>query len=194
MIAIARRYGIVTPYTSYLVVEDEALPQPAPTPMPPPHWGPLLPGSPPASKSAAPMAAFEQDAATFDLMAESAGDLGSGKAMGGAAMNMSKKVGKMKDAEKMESSPSANKWASDRVFVWQSGRWVDSGYDSSTKTMEIGYATQSYFDLLALRPDLKDAMSLGTEIVIMVAKNKAVVIGLEIDGEPSKSKIKKFLK
>ncbi len=194
VIAIARRYGIVTPYTSYLVVEDDALPQPTLTPMPPPHWGPLLPGSSPAPKSAAPMEAYAEDEATFDLMAESAGDLGSGKAMGGAAMNMSKKVGKMKDAEKMESKPSANKWASDRVFVWQSGRWVDSTYDSSMKTMQIGYATQSYFDLLALRPNLKDAMSLGTEIVIVVAEDKAVVIGLDIDDEPSKSKIKKFLK
>ena len=37
-------------------------------------------------------------------------------------------------------------------------------------------------------------MSLGTEIVIVVGENKAVVIGLDIDDEPSKSKIKKFLK
>jgi hypothetical protein len=80
------------------------------------------------------------------------------------------------------------------VFVWKSGRWVDSEYDPSMKTLEIGYATQAYFDLLALRPGLKDALSLGTEIVIVVAENKAVVIGLDIDDEPSKSKIKKFLK
>jgi hypothetical protein len=130
----------------------------------------------------------------FDLMAESAGDLASGKAMGGTAMNMSKAVSKMKKAEKKDSKPTNTKWASDRVFVWQDGRWVDSEYEPSMKKLEIAYASQAYFDLLALRPALKEAMSLGTEIVIVVDENRAVVIGLDLEGEPSKSKIKKFLK
>lgn len=192
VIALARRYGIVTPYTSYLVVEDESLPAPPPLPQPPPHhWSPPVPGA--AAKSAAPSApAYEEDA--YELMAESAGDLSSGKAMGGAAMTMSKKVKDMKAEEKISSDPSATKWASDRVFVWKDGRWVDAEYKASMKTLEIAYASQSYFDLLALRPGLKEAMSLGTEIVIVVAKGRAVVIGIDIEGEPAKSKIKKFLK
>ena len=50
----------------------------------------------------------------------------------------------------------------------------------------------SGIDLLALMPELKDAMGLGTDVTIVV-DGKALVIGLDIKKTPSKKKIKKFL-
>src|SRR5690606_16947826 len=54
VIQLAKRYGIVTPYTSYLVVEDGAVAQPTPGPRPP---RPILrPSDSPTPTGAAPPA------------------------------------------------------------------------------------------------------------------------------------------
>ncbi len=198
VIALSRRYGIVTPYTSYLVVEEGmSTTSPMPTPPPPPIWFPPPMsgvGGGPMPKAEAPSAPMDyyEDEMAMDGLLKSAGSTSSDTAMGEEAIKGGKKLKKMKDAEKIDSSPSLTKWAAGRAFTWKQGRWVDSEYSGSMKTLEIGYATEAYFELLALVPELKDAMSLGTDVTIVVA-GKAIVIGLKIEDSPSKSKIEKFL-
>ena len=129
----------------------------------------------------------------MEVFKSSKGDLAGADAMGSAAMDMSEMLSGMKDAEKVESKATSTKWASGRMFAWDGQRWVDEGFESSMKTLEITWGSEAFFDLVELRPDLEDALSLGTEIVVVVDGNRAVVVGTDVDGHPKKSKIEKFV-
>ena len=66
-----------------------------------------------------------------------------------------------------------------KTFLLQDGVWIDTAFDpSQMTTMEVGFGTESYFDLLSARPAWGDYMALG-ERVIFVAEGKAyeVVLG-----------------
>jgi Ca-activated chloride channel family protein len=197
VVAMSRRYGIVTPYTSYLVVEEGAdVSQPTPLPPPPmPVWTPGGSGGAATPESAAPAAPkdYYDDELAMESLIQSGGSTSSSTAMGESAIKGGKKLKKMKEAEKIDSGPSLTRWVDGRAFTWKGGRWVDADYEPSMDTLEVGYATEGYFTLLSLVPELKDALSLGTDVVIVVGDDEAVVIGMDIEDSPGEKRIEEFL-
>jgi len=211
VIALARAYGIVTPYTSFLVVEDTVgpLPEPGPGPWPAPQPAPFPPGpfySPPvfygpeesasggsASPGYAPgLKKAKEQASAMDSIAGSAGSLKSEKAMGQEGAVMSKVLDEMKNTETQGAGPS--KMVGGKLFVYTGGRWVDGAYKKEMKLLKIEFGSDAYFALVELRPDLVKALALGTRVIVVVGEKKAISIESGSDEKPSKKDVEKFLK
>ncbi len=227
IIALGKKYGIVTPYTSYLVVEDTPMPVAQNRPPPPPRMDPwqfrgggeekaMAPkgsasgfGGLGTRNAPAPTTAASPDAAP---MAEGSADdfnsvfgrAGPGKSApkedamkkseGKDGIAMSKAVRKMKEESEVERVSDPVRSASGRTFVYRNGGWIDTEAQSGTsKSLKIKYLSDAYFELLKLRPDLKAALALSDRLVIVVGKDKSVIIE-PTAGETKAESIGAFLK
>lgn len=147
VIELSKKYGIVTPYTSYLVLEDEkALPQEAH------RW----------------RRAIEAAKDKMSLQAPPAAATKSGE----SAVKYSEELKRMKKAEAEPFAADAGvKHVGKKQFFLQNDTWVDSKFKEGTKTIKIEFASKKYFKLLAEKPELKQYFALG-EKVIVVYKGK----------------------
>ena len=157
IIELGTRYGIVTPYTSYLVLEPgmqvqsqvrgghtnqvvvqgaSEVPRPAATPAPS-----LLPGL----------------------------------AAGEAAVKDSKQKAEFRDADKIAaskmsaSSTNQLRTVAGKTFYLRDGVWTDSEFKADAKLSEtkITFASEAYFALLAQEPKLADFFALGKQVVVV---------------------------
>ena len=187
---LGKRYGIVTPYTSFLVVDDGAiLPPGPPTPIP-------LPGPIVGREKAREIAKKAADAASREFAAA--------PASGERAQAASRAVGRLKgDAVGAAPAPSMDmadseegdvflqaarakarergSAAADRLmrapikrldgktFVWQEGVWIDSEYDPAKagRTVEVEFASENYFALVQNKPELAKFFALGENVVVV---------------------------
>ena len=166
IVALSTRYGIVTPYTSFLVQEPQlALTQggrdqlsrdaarpPAPTAAPKPGGGP-------APAPAAP-------------------------AMSGAARSGEKAVERSVAEQALQASqqaaaPSAQqiRHVGDKTFLLQDGAWLDTTFDASTMRAEqIVFGSPRYFQLLAQHGEIGPYLALGERVTVVVGSD-AYAIG-----------------
>lgn len=81
-----------------------------------------------------------------------------------------------------------------RTFALVSGYLVDSALTEDAKAIEIKFGSDAYFDLIALRPDLRKALAASRFIVVMVNPDTAIVVrnegGLEKFDDEMREKIK----
>jgi Ca-activated chloride channel homolog len=211
VLTLGKKFGIVTPYTSYLVVEDEPVvanrpppppvmrpweDQPRPRPEPRPMmrersaddegdgFGDLLgaPGRGRASGSA--MAPSAAPAAPAESMSMAEGK-------GGVAVSRATK--KMKEQERGPSASEPVRVAAGRTYLFRDGGWIDSeALSTPGKQLKVKFLSKAYFELLQARPELKAALALGERVVVVVAKGKSVIVGPEGEQEPEK--VRAFLK
>ncbi len=149
IVQLATRYGIITPYTSMLVTEDE-YPQPL-------QQGFIREGfRPPGGPSggwgggggfAAP------DAASAERLE-------------------SKSVGEMEEGayELDQSLVGAVSYAGDKTFYMnEEGYWVDSEYveGESPEPTHIIYLSDEYFDLLTDEPDIAEYLAVGESVIVL---------------------------
>ena len=224
VVALGKKYGIVTPYTSYLVVEDVPMPvaQNRPNQPPPPPRDPWANRGRMEEKSAPKGAAsgfslggggFAQpstpSATAPAPAAESADDFSSafGSGRGGPAKDeamkkadgkegiaVSKALRKMKEQSEGERVNEPVRSASGRTFLFRNGGWIDTeAVNGTPKQLKVKYLSDAYFALLKARPDLKAALALSDRLVIVVGKDKSVVID-PAEGEAKADAVSAFLK
>lgn len=223
IVALGKKYGIVTPYTSYLVVEDVPMPVAQNRPPPPPRpdpWsfnrraeeksapkgsasgfsgsfgtgGGALGRVQPNAPSPAPATAAEAPADMDDFARAPAKEEAMKKADGKDAIAMSKAVRKMKEQTEGERVSDPVRSASGRTFVYRNGGWIDTEAQSGTpKSLKVKYLSDAYFALLKARPDLKAALALSDRLVIVVGKDKSVIIE-PTAGETKADAVTAFLK
>jgi hypothetical protein len=59
--------------------------------------------------------------------------------------------------------------AGNRAFFLRGGVWVDSAFDPAAgEPQTVAFASDAYFDLLADRPELGQALALGEEIILVI--------------------------
>ncbi|HDQ71109.1 MAG TPA: VWA domain-containing protein, partial [Chloroflexi bacterium] len=162
IVDLSVRYGIITPYTSFLIEEDDIL----------------------------TARGREEAAERFMAMPTAA-------AYGAPAAEAADGQSKMREAEAAAPLPSAGganegsasavpvRHVGSKTFKRQDGVWIDTRFDPSRMTtVEIGFGSANYFDLLAARPGWGDYFALG-ERVIFVAENVAYeVVAGEVDPAP----------
>jgi Ca-activated chloride channel homolog len=224
IVTLGKKYGIVTPYTSYLVVEDTPMPvaNNRPPPPPPRPWreeearrdvpwsarglgggvGGRSPGAPAAS---APAPAADDSDSVFGGGPREKGE---SKAMrpapepakaleavdGTTGIAVAKKVRSMKDEERATKDSEPVRVASGRTFLFRLGGWIDAeAVNGTPKQLKVKYLSEAYFAILKARPDLKAAMALGNRVVVVVGKDKSLVIAPD-DGESKADKVADFLK
>ena len=116
------------------------------------------------------------------------------RADGEESIAVSKKMKSMKEEEKSTRSSDPVRVAGGRTFLWRSGGWIDSeAAENPGKQLKVKYLSAAYFQLVKVRPELKDALALGNRVVVMIGKGKSVVIS-PTDGEEAIEKVDGFLK
>ena len=230
VVALGKKYGIVTPYTSYLVLEDTPQPvaqnvnRPPPPPRPDP-WsfrgaeekaaapkgsasgfalggsgGMAQPSSPsankPADMSPAPVTATESGD-DFDKAFGGRGpakEEAMKKADGKDGIAISRALRKMKEQDEAERVSDPVRTASGRTFLYKNGGWIDSEAANGTaKSIKVKYLSDAYFAILKARPDLKAALALSDRLVIVVGKDKSIIIE-PTAGETKADAVTAFLK
>lgn len=198
VIDVARRFGIVTPYTSYLVVEDDARMAIPATPTPDvflrieasasgPSTGsstgssgrPTTPSAPPPS--APPEERY--DFSGYDeavAAAPSAGGASASAPSGGggeSGRRISSSLRDMRDAEREDEASEADaRWALGRAFRWQGGGWVDSTYVAGMREFSVRSMSPAYFAILSARPELREALALGERVVVVLEGDRALIV------------------
>ncbi|WP_224240796.1 VIT and vWA domain-containing protein [Hyalangium gracile] len=213
VLALGKKFGIVTPYTSYLVVEDEPLAVTG-QPPPPPVIRPWE-DHPPHRHENRPMPKAEAREAEDDfgdLFGASRGRAGGGAsgamapsaaapapaesmtmAEGKGGVAVSRATKKMKEQERGPSASDPVRVAAGRTFIFRDGGWIDSeALTSPGKQLKVKFLSKAYFALLQVKPELKAAFSLGDRVVVMVSKGRSVIVGP--DGEEDEAKARAFLK
>ncbi|MCU0700662.1 MAG: VWA domain-containing protein [Myxococcaceae bacterium] len=231
IVTLGKKYGIVTPYTSYLVVEDTPMPVANNRPLPPPPPRPWReeeakrdvpwsarglggagaaqrPGGAPAPSSAAAPPAEDDFSNVFGggPRDRSGSQEGSARrpapepakalesADGTTGIAVAKKVRSMKDEEVATKGSEPVRVASGRTFLFRLGGWIDAeAVNGTPKQLKVKYLSDAYFAILKARPELKAALALGSRVVVVVGKDKSLVIAPE-DGETKADKVSDFLK
>ena len=150
IIDLSLEYGIVTPYTSYLITEDDIQ-------------------SDAARQRAADVAATEIAAAP------SVGSVAVDQAQSVQQLADAERAAPLPQATfvveggEEVSAAEVLRYAGSRAFVLRDGVWTDTRYNPSTMTVQdVEFASDAYFALLNDNPNLAPAFALGQRVVVVV--------------------------
>ncbi len=205
VIRLARQYGLVTPYTSFLAVDDSELQNNPPPPPRRDRWEEdrrvNRPGRPidalqggkggaagggrrqPAAQNApwggeAPAEA-EAAPAPVVIRERALNDAKKLKAdTGKDAVETSLATKNLQEAKtEGDAAASGTRHVDGRLFVRRGGVWSQDGLDPA-KATRIKYLSKAWFALAAAHPELKATLALGDKVLLQVGK-RTVLIGAE---------------
>ena len=157
VVRLSIKYGIVTPYTSYLVTEPQALGADAIGDIAADAFK-LLQSQPTAPASG--QAAVERSAAE--------------SALGGANVPLAPE-GETAQVVRV---------AGTRTFQLVDGVWTDTAFDPKTmKPSAVPFLSQDYFALAASRPDVGAALALGPRVIVVVDGSAYEAVGADEPGD-----------
>jgi Ca-activated chloride channel family protein len=175
VIELSKRYGIITPYTSYLVEEPglapEALPmRPARPPRVPIPWGlggggaaPVAQATPLTRPSTYDNTAGEAPAAV-EIERAAAAPVSGAEAVQDSIMREA-----LKSAERVTESGGTVRVVNDKTFILRDGVWVDTAFDAEKmKPERVIFGSDAYFKLLARKPALAPYFALGTRVIVVL--------------------------
>jgi Ca-activated chloride channel family protein len=188
VVALSTRYGIITPYTSFLVQEPPQAAAQQPAPGAPravqtqvvekavvvgqPTAAPAAPAAPAPAQPPAPAAAEPTKAPEAEMLApqERSGE--------GAVQRA--QTEKELSAGDYAAGPAASgqvRQVGDKAFVLRSGMWIDTGFDPAVmKIEEIAFGSDRYFQLLETRPEIGPYLALGDRVTVVI-DGQAYAIG-----------------
>jgi Ca-activated chloride channel family protein len=185
IVELGQRYGIPSPYASYLVVEDSELDSIARDRASGPMDWPRGQASPDASRRPG---AEEPQAPQPTMSAPSPAQrrevLVGGADDGAGAVAVSKEIQERKTADKLDpSGSSAARHAAGRTFYLRDGVWVDSrllGAEAPAKVpvVRIKALEKAYFELAAVSDELRQLLSVGERLRFRYA-HAVVEVGAE---------------
>lgn len=168
VIDLSLHYGVLTPYTSYLVLEPDA---------------PAL--SLDAATRATTQLALPDAAQLRTQGAEIAAEAYAAPAAGAAAVIASQERRALLQAETTQTIPLEMRYVAGRAFVLRSyvvdaeGRrlpvWVDTRYQEEMETTVVAFAGDAYFALLD-EPGMAQALALSPEMIIVTDEGEAIRI------------------
>ena len=173
IVSLSTKYGIVTPHTSYLIVEEEAA---APAPV---FDGATRRDRRHTPPSSAVSESNEQAAGAGGERRREADSLirGFHAQIGAEAVETSRRLSRMREGVVLEdSSVSTVRYEAGRTFALQDGVWTDSAYEEGFEVLRIRYLSDAYFDLLDRRPDLARVFAMGEKILVVTGNRKAVLV------------------
>ncbi len=145
IVQLSIKYGIITPYTSFLIEEGDFL------------TGEGL------------------DAAARDLMAEYSGPAAGAEAVEKADTESNLRSAESYYHAEIQSDDFDQgyyqpvvKYIEDKTFLYQNGIWIDTAFElGSADILKIGFGSQVYFDLLATRPSWGKYLALGDHLIFV---------------------------
>ncbi len=188
VIHLAKKYGIVTPYTSYLVVENEipvVQPRPRPPRRPRPrplphHWHRGADAHAPTGGSAATKSGSAPAVAPTEMADDDAervmrkrarrakeNTAAKPKTSGRDAVEEAQLLRHLKD-KKRASSVSGVRYVRGRALSLSDGVWVESGLKPSLTLINIAAFSEAWFALVQGSDALKELLALGDRVSIKV--------------------------
>jgi Ca-activated chloride channel family protein len=153
IVRLSIRFGIVTPYTSYLVSESAPLGAAEQDRIASEQYNQL--------QSMAPAPAYGQEAVE--------------KAAGQGALADAEAP-----AAPLQDSGNTVRIVGSRTFVLSDGVWVDTGFDPERMpTIKVPFLSADYFALAGSRPMLADAFALGQRVIVLLDGKAYEVVGSE---------------
>jgi Ca-activated chloride channel family protein len=141
VVRLSIQYGIVTPYTSYLVTEPGVLGADA----------------------------IGEIAADAYKSLQSEPTIASGQAAVERAAAESALGGAIAPAAPQGEDAQVVRFAGNRTFLLINGEWTDTAFDpDSMRPLDVPFLSEDYFALAASRPDVGAALALGPEVVVVV--------------------------
>ena len=162
IVRLSIRYGIITPYTSFLITEDDIFSQ--------------------SGREEAQTAFQSESGQTFGAVSGSnavdASEAAAGLADAQAPMAApTQTLREDKDGNAMPPSSDGEggamgqqtvRYAADRTFVWRDNMWIDTLYDADQMTpTEVTFLSDTYFDLLDLDPAVGEFLALGEHVLFV---------------------------
>ena len=98
---------------------------------------------------------------------------------GETAVTAAEFLKRMKDVQRAGTGKDrgyASKKLGERTMVRMGGLWVDSRFTAACKITKVKYGSEAYFKLFETHKKLRDVFKLGTRLLIVTAKGKAVLI------------------
>ena len=154
IVRLSIRYGIITPYTSFLITEDDIFTERG-------------------VEQAQTMFEAEADAAAAmpsGQFAVDAAESAAGLSRADAPIPMPTANKASVDGGEMPAGAGEQiiRYVGDRTFVWRDGMWIDTLYDADTMTpVEVAFLSDEYFDLLALDPAVGEFLALGEQVLFV---------------------------
>ncbi|MBY0588560.1 VWA domain-containing protein [bacterium] len=197
---VAKKFGIVTPYTSYLIAPDEKSPPVAG--IPPRPMSPILPRFGFGNLGFGNSSSIDTSSARGPKM--SAGGLGGGggfgrdgsntvpfefdmkdqplpteagrelkEESGALAIDVAQAIQEMKQAERTFEQ---SKRVGGRSFVLVRGVWVEEGLDPKKEILRVQFLSDAYFEIASASIPLRGILALGSRVVFMGDNGQAVSI------------------
>ena len=154
IVRLSKKYGIMTPYTSFLVLEDE----------------------PPLAEAPMPQEigrdALEGRGALRKLAVKNASEMGGAKmgSSGASAVRASRQLQDLKFRDRTENDSESIKRVGNKTFYLRNDVWVDSEHKKEMKTEKIEYGSDAYFDLIAKHPELSKYLAIGKRVIVCYKK------------------------
>lgn len=167
IVRLSIRYGIITPYTSYLITEDDIFTQTGRTEI---------------MMEAEEQAAFDLDdeASGADAVeaSETARDLSSADSAAappsaGTAQNKNE-VGDVNDGNAFPGEDNASvanpvQYVGDRTFVYRDSKWIDTLFDGDNmEPIQVDFLSDAYFDLLDLDERVAEFLAVGDAVIFVI--------------------------
>lgn len=150
VIDLSIRYGIITPYTSYLIEEDDIFTQ------------------------TGRRTIIEEAEEIFAAPAEVSGGEAVDMAAEQGAMAEAEAPVALPTATIIAADGSVMtvgdvvKTVGSKTFVLQDGNWIDTAYNAdSHQPQEVGFATDAYFELLSAAPEVGQYLALGPQVLLV---------------------------
>ncbi|WP_162909253.1 VIT domain-containing protein [Aggregatilinea lenta] len=159
IVRLSIRYGIITPYTSFLIQEQDIFTQTG------------VEEAQTTFQGEADMAFSQASGSVAVDAAESAAGLSAAEApMAAPTMNAMREGEDGFAVENAAASPDGQvmRYAGDRTFVWRDGAWIDTLYDADSMTPQaVTFLSDAYFDLLDLDPAVGELLALGDHVLFV---------------------------
>jgi Ca-activated chloride channel family protein len=171
---LARKYGIVTPYTAYLIVEDEDRRR---VPMADRSMQSMSADEPTRGEVAKAWSAFKdkkegedgvanarsQNAFKFAQQAPASIASGSAESLRGfaAAAPVATPA-----AARLSQYTQQSRFVNGRAFFQNGNQWIDSNAQNTTKRQRIQFNSEEYFNLLSKHPEAGPWLALGQNVVL----------------------------
>jgi hypothetical protein len=115
---------------------------------------------------------------------------------GERAVKAAKEIGSMKGADVVNKNRALTTTlrAMGRDFNLKDGFFVDATMGAKDETLEVRAFSAAFFEVLKLRPDLKEALTLADQVKVRVKNGKTLVVSAAGPEKVDSAKLAAFLK
>jgi Ca-activated chloride channel family protein len=171
---LARRYGIVTPYTAYLIVEDEDRRR---VPMTERSMQSMSGDTAARAEVSKAWGGFKEKKDGEDAVAnarsqnafkfadQSAASIYSGAAESLRGFTLAAPAARA-ESDRVTQYTQQSKFVNGRAFFQNGKQWVDTNAQNATKRERIQFNSEAYFDLLKKHPEAAPWMALGQNVLL----------------------------